>query len=85
MAKKQPPSGPVTGRVLYELTLDGHTYKPNDVVTLPPELGAQQLEMGSIDDDPGAVAYCTDELKAQPVDHAARVAAAAAASEAPQA
>lgn len=56
-------------RVIADTVIEGITYKCNDVVILEENLAKAHKD--SLDGEKAAVDYCTKELEAKPIDHAA--------------
>lgn len=58
-------------RILAVLTLDGITYKPNQVVDMPPAPAKALAANNQVDPHKEAVAYCVKELGAEVIVHVA--------------
>ena len=58
-------------RILADVKVQNVDYKPNQVVDFPAALAKQLTTSGNADAAPEAVAYCTDELKAEVIAHQA--------------
>lgn len=58
-------------RVLCQVTADGTTYQPNQVVELPARLAKTLAAEGQVDANVEAVAYAINELGAPPIAHVA--------------
>jgi hypothetical protein len=48
----------ISARVLVAFWFEECHYKPNQVIEQPASVVAMLKELGSVDDDPAAVAYC---------------------------
>ena len=63
-------------RILTDTLVEGVLYKTDQVVAFDDKHANQLEAIGVLDTSPAAVKYCIDELKAKPVEHAAKKPAA---------
>lgn len=56
-------------RILVAVTLDGVTYRPDQVVDMPAGAAKALAAEGQVDPHRDAVAYCIRELKAEVITH----------------
>lgn len=52
----------IKARILLAVRIEGINYQPDDVIEADSGLIAAYKEQGVLDDDAGAVLYCTNEL-----------------------